>query len=654
MEQYIMIINCKAFMKLKNLLSLISLILISSAINSSILGSTIDNFNVIEFGAVGNGKILDTKAIQSAIDKCSKNGGGIVYFPAGTYLSGTIYMKDNVNLNISIGAVLLGSVDVNDFPLNKCDFPSYSDKYVGRALIWGEGLKNISISGMGTIDGQGAVFKDNKPNESELEKLVAVYDDTTRYSPEARYINRPYIIRFISCSDIQINGITMRNSPMWMQQYLNCDFLSVKNIKVYNHVSGNNDMIDVDCCRNVVISDCFGDSADDALTLKSTGAFPTENVTITNCVLSSFCNAIKMGTESSGGFKNISITNCVIRPSSEPLLLYGRKEGLAGIALEIVDGGILDGVTISNITITGTTAPIFMRLGNRARPFRPSLVQPPVGIFRNVVISNIVASQAQMTGCSITGIPGYPIENVTLSNIKINFIGGGTKLQTKTDVQENEDKYPESTMFGILPASGFYCRHVDGLTFRDIVIRYNTPELRPALICHDVRNFQLFNFNAQVSENASAQIILRNSNEVFISECQPPKMDVFLRLEDNSDHIKIIGNDLSQVNRPFILDESVQMTSLNVGNNFSDKLTLFAMLEPLITIDNFGKVTIKSFTTDSEIRYTLDGSEVTKKSKEYSTPFTQIGECVVKAKVFKNEMTSSSAILEISDKSFQE
>ena len=567
-----MIINCRAFIKLKKLLSVISFLLVSSAISSSILGSTINNYNVINYGAVGNGKILDTKAIQSAIDKCSQNGGGTVYFPAGKYLSGTIYMKDNVNLNISIGAILLGSVDVNDFPLNKCDFPSYSDNYVGRALIWGEGLKNISISGMGTIDGQGAAFKDNKPNESELEKLVTFFDDTTRYSPEARYINRPYIIRFISCSDIQINGITMRNSPMWMQQYLNCDFLSVKNIKVYNHVSGNNDMIDVDCCRNVVISDCFGDSADDALTLKSTGAFPTENVTITNCVLSSFCNAIKMGTESSGGFKNISITNCVIRPSSEPVLLYGRKEGLAGIALEIVDGGILDGVTISNITITGTTAPIFMRLGNRARQYQPTIEKPEIGIFRNVVVSNIVASSAQITGCSITGIPDHPIENVTLSNIKINFIGGGTKLQAETVVQENEDKYPESTMFGILPASGFYCRHVEGLTFRDVDIDFNHPEERPALVCDDVHNLKLFNFTGNVAENASAQFSFHNSTDIFISGCQAVKSKVFLKIEKNSNQIKLVGNDFSRVNKPFILDPTVKMSSLIRKNNITKSM----------------------------------------------------------------------------------
>ncbi len=248
-------------------------------------------------------------------------------------------------------------------------------------MIWGEGLKGIGITGKGIIDGQGATYRDNLPDESGWDIIKAVYDDTTRYRPQARYINRPYIIRLISCHEVLVEGITLRNSPMWMQHYLNCDFVRIQNVTVYNHGSYNNDMIDIDCCRNVVISSCFGDTDDDGITIKSTGGLPTENVTISNCVISSFCNAIKMGTESNGGFKNITITNCVVRPSSEPDLIYGRREGLAGIALEIVDGGVLDGITISNIAISGTTAPIFMRLGNRARKYRPNIATPQAGTF---------------------------------------------------------------------------------------------------------------------------------------------------------------------------------------------------------------------------------------------------------------------------------
>ena len=551
-------------MQLKEQFTLIILLMLSSAIIAPAWSAPAGFYNVVEFGAKGDGETLNTHAIQEAVNVCSQHGGGTVYFPPGTYLSGTIYLKDYVKLNLSSGAILLGSDQVDDFPLNICDFPSYTDKYVGRALIWGEGLKGIGITGKGMIDGQGASFRDKLPVESEWDVIQAVYDDSTRYLPEKRYINRPYIIRLISCREVLVEGISLRNSPMWMQHYLNCDFVTIQNITVYNHGSNNNDMIDIDCCHNVLISNCFGDSDDDGITIKSSGGLPTENVTISNCVISSFCNAIKMGTESNGGFKNITITNCVVRPSSEPDLIYGRKEGLAGIALEIVDGGTLDGITISNIAISGTTAPIFMRLGNRARKYRPNISPPHVGTFRNVLISNIVASGAGSTGCSITGIPGHMIENITLSNIKISFIGGDPEQLLLQNVPEYEEDYPESTMFGTLPAYGFFCRHVDGLTFRDIDITYDEPDYRPALICDDVHNLKLFNFNARVHKDVSAQIILRNSHDLFISGCQPANTDAFLQLEKNSSRIKAIGNDLKGVNRPFIYDESIDKEKLDV------------------------------------------------------------------------------------------
>lgn len=144
---------------------------------------------------------------------------------------------------------------------------------------------------------------------------------------------------------------------------------------------------------------------------------------------------------------------------------------MGGIALETVDGGSLDGVTISNVTIEETSSPIFLRLGSRARPHKPDQPKPPVATFRNVIIDNVVARSAGSTGCSIVGIPGHRIENVTISNVKISFDGGGTKEQAAAQVPELENKYPESTMFGVLPAYGFFCRHVDGLTFRDVDYR---------------------------------------------------------------------------------------------------------------------------------------------------------------------------------------
>jgi polygalacturonase len=524
-------------------------------------------YNIRDFGAVGDGATMDTQAIQKAIDTCSGAGGGTVLLPAGSYLSGTIYLKNQVTLHIDTGATLLGSTEVADYPLNTCEFPSYSDSYVGRALLWGEGLHQVSISGNGTIDGQGAKFRHNKPEQSDWQRLVSFYQDKTRYVPEARYINRPYLIRLISCSDVIVEGVTLRNAPMWMQHYLNCDFVRIQNIQVYNHGSGNNDMIDIDCSRNVIITGCYGDSDDDAITLKSTAAVPTENVTIANCIVSSFCNAIKMGTESSGGFKNIAISNCVIRPSGEPELIYGRREGLAGIALEIVDGGSLERVTISNIAIRGTTAPIFMRLGNRARPHKPGLTAPPAGTFRDVILSNITATEASGTGCSITGIPGHRIENVTLSNVKINFQGGGSKDQVDVEVPENVTNYPESTMFGTLPAYGLYCRHVDGLTLRDFTLAYGETDNRPALVCDDVRNLNIDSFAADAEPQVLAQLIFKNTVDAMVTNCRPPVLEVFLRVEDNSNGISLMNNDFSRVKTPFVVLPAVPEKAIYAENN---------------------------------------------------------------------------------------
>ncbi len=524
-------------------------------------------YNVRDFGAVGDGRTFDTKAIQAAIDTCANKGGGTVYFPAGTYLSGTIYLKDHIRLDLDAGALILGSTNVEDYPFIMCGFPSRADRYNGRALIWGEGLHDIAITGYGTIDGQGAQFKGNLPTPKEYANLVSIYEGTGRYRPSEIFINRPFLVRLISCRNILVENVALRNSAMWMQHYLNCDFVTIRGVNIFNHGCRNNDMIDIDSSRNVVITDCFADTDDDALTLKSTAGFPTENVTISNCIIRSHCNAIKAGTESSGGFKNITITNCVIQPSMVAEVNCGRREGLGGIALEIVDGGSLDGVTISNIAIEETSAPIFMRLGNRARPYAENRPKPPAGTFRNVVISNVVARSAGNTGCSIVGIPGHRIENVTISNVRISFDGGGTKKQAATQVPELENKYPESTMFGILPAYGFFCRHVDGLTFRDVDLRYNKPDQRPALICDDVYNLKLNGFNSQVAADVSGQVIFRNTREVLITGCSPPATEVFLRLEDESRLINVIANDLSRVKTPFTFDESTSKSDVYAESN---------------------------------------------------------------------------------------
>lgn len=527
----------------------------------------VGQYDVRDFGAVGDGKTLDTPAIQAAIDACAKGGGGRVAFPPGRYLSGTLRLKSHVTLRLASGAVLLGSTRVEDFPIIQPSQPSWSDRYCCRTLIWGEQLEDVAIVGRGTIDGQGAAFRGREPTPRQLEAIEDAWKGPARYRPKPRYANRPYIIRLVGCRRILIEGIRLRNSPMWMQHYLNCDSLTVRGVTVYNHCGANNDMIDIDGCHDVLVADCVGDTDDDALTLKSTSGRATENVTVTNCVLSSHCNAIKMGTESHGGFRNITIANCVVRPSRDREALAGRAEGLAAIALEVVDGGTLDGVAISNITSIDQTVPLFVRLGNRARQYTRDVPRPPVGTLRNIAIDNVVATGAGKIGCSVTGLPGHEVEHLTLSNIRIEFRGGGQAAPPDGEVPEHPDKYPEAVMFGTLPAYGLYVRHVRDLALQNIAFRCAKPDARPAILCDDVDRLTIDHLEADLGPESVAQCVLVATRQALVRGCLPPKGRAFLHIGRACERITAVANDLSAVARPFALAASTPPSVLHAAAN---------------------------------------------------------------------------------------
>lgn len=622
------------------LISLLSVTITASA--------AVDDFSITDFGAIADGVTINTRSIQAAIDQAAANGGGTVYVPPGRFVTGTIFFKSHIRLYLESGAVLLGSRDLNDYPITICRFPSGSDRYVARALIWGEDLENIAIFGRGAIDGQGASFAHLRvPPQQYQELMRAAGRDTSRFFPEPSYLNRPYMIRFISCRRVHIEGVTLQKPAMWMQHYINCDGITIRDVDIFSHGSPNNDLIDIDGSRNVVISGCRGDSDDDGITLKSTSAAPVQNVVISDCILRSRTNAIKAGTESSGGFQDITITNCILKRSLIDSGFSGRSEGLAGIALEIVDGGTLDRVTISNIAIEDMAAPIFLRLGDRARPFRVRQEKAAIGAFRNVKISNITATHAGRNGCSILGIKGRDIENVSISNVFIHFDGGGGKAQADAEYPENDADYPESTRYGDLPAYGFYCRHVNGLTLRDVELAYGLEEDRPPLFFDDVKNLHLFHFKGQVDSGAAGLMRLRTCQNVSVSECFPQTTPVFMRLEKNCRHINLLGNDFTQVQKLFSLDETMDMSALNVAHNLPVDQSLFSFLEPLIHRDDQGFVNMRSFTADGSIHYTLDGSEVTEQAGIYRQPFLRIDACTIKARVIKNGMASALAELRL-------
>ena len=621
-------------------------LLITFLVASLSFAQTKGYLNVLDFGAKADGKTLNTKAIQRAIDQCYNNGGGTVNFPAGNFLTGTIQLKDHVILHLQAGSKILGSTDIKDYPMYLPLVPNNMDKDVYRALIRGENAKNIGITGSGIIDGQGKDLQINKIRKSDLEEIHKIYNDKTRYIPGKGDDQRPFLMRFVACNDIKIQGVTLQYPAKWTQHYLNCDGITIRDVKVFAHGGANNDMVDIDGSKNVVITGLIGDSDDDGICLKSTGEAIVENVLISDCILRSRTNPIKAGTDSYGGFKNITINNCFIGPSITEDGYSGRKEGLAGIALELVDGGILENVTISNITMEEMAAPIFIRLGNRGRTPKPNMQSRPIGIVNNININNIVAKNAGRTGCSIIGEKNHPITNISISNIKINFDGGGTLSEANEEKPELVNEYPESTQLGNLPAYGFFVRHADGITFRDVEFNYNKEDLRPALLFDDVQNVKLLNFDAEIAKDTKAQIVLHGSNSVFIKECSPRSSNVFISIEKNSKDINITGNNFSNISKPIHIDETIRMEEIKISPNLTGKSSLFEILQPSIHRDSLGMVKMY-FPDFIDIFYTTDGTDPSKYANRYWMPFEQIKPVTFKAMAIKKDQNSSIAVLKL-------
>lgn len=507
-------------------------------------------YNILNYGAVADTCFLSTQAIQKAINECTENGGGQVTIPAGHYKTGTIILKSNVNFHLENGAILYGSKNLEDYIKLKPAYISLRTQEATIQLIYAENIKNTSISGHGEINGQGSGFKKLSWNDEG--------------------ITRPHLLRFITCENIKIEGITLRNSGCWMQHYLACDNLQIHGIRIFNRNNFNNDGLDIDGCHNVTVSDIISDTDDDGITLKSTSPRSCENITISNCVISSRCNAIKMGTESNGGFKNISISNCVIKPSeiTEPTF-FGDKKGTSGITLEIVDGGIMEGISISNIQIDGTESPIFIRLANRARPYKKDMLIDHVGMVGDISISNIRAKNTGKIGCSITGQPGFPINNIRLSDIVIEYEGGGTLEDFRKEPEEKPKDYPEATMFGTLPAYGFYIRHATNISFDGIQLSTKEIELRPALYLDDVKQACFSNMQIQSSSQTEANIWVKESQHIIIKETiVKGKSACFVNLNgENTSNISIVNNLLEDTDQIYILGSNTQkQTIIEQGN----------------------------------------------------------------------------------------
>ncbi|MCM1521318.1 MAG: glycosyl hydrolase family 28 protein [Muribaculaceae bacterium] len=422
--------------------------------------------NIVDYGAVSDTTRLSTLAIQKAIDTCASQGGGTVLVPSGSFKTGSIFLKSGVELSLQSGATLYGSTDIKDYTPVKTSYVSLRTHTPTIQLIYADSASHVSITGLGVIDGRGAAFPKLSWNDEG--------------------ITRPHLLRFIQCSDVTVSGVTLRNSGCWMQHYLACDRVRIQGITVYNRNNYNNDALDLDGCHDVVVSDMIADSDDDAITLKSTSPRLCEDVVISNCTVSSHCNAIKLGTETNGGFRNIIVRGVTVKPSADQSTQFFGYEGGIGhsaISLEIVDGGTMTNIDIADVTIRGTQCPIFIRLADRARAYSPDVPVEKIGSISGVLLHDIMIDEAGPGGSSITGVAGHPVRDVELRNITIRHAGGVGETPAPTD--EKLKEYPESTMWGILPAQGFWLNHTEGVTFRNLRVIPSAPDARPVIVSSD-------------------------------------------------------------------------------------------------------------------------------------------------------------------------
>ncbi len=494
-----------------------------------------DNFyNVNKYGAKGDGKTLDTDAINKAIEAASANGGGTVFFSAGTYLSFSIHLKSNITLYLDNGATLLAADPATDkgkydsFEPNEFDmYQDFGHSHWKNSLIWGIGVENVAITGQGKIDGKGLSKRSPGPRRPRTEgetptTMKGNVSPLGEMSPltEMEGLGTKAIALKLS-KNVTLKDFTIFQGGHFALLATGVDNLTIDGLRV----DTNRDGFDIDACRNVRISNVYVNSPnDDAIVLKSSYALgfnrATENVTIINSQVSGFdlgtmldgsfkttqefapdkdrvTGRIKFGTESNGGFKNITISNINF--------VHCR-----GLAIETVDGGFIEDVTISNLTMRDiTTAPIFIRLGKRQRA--PEGTQ--VAKIRRILIDNVVVSGAHHEFASIiAGLAESPIEDVRLSNIRIHYKGGGTKEDALREPPENEKNYPEPSMFGVIPAYGFYVRHARGITFEAVEVSFEKEDLRPAFFLDDVKNVEFFRTNAQLSAGAKMFVLKNVSN----------------------------------------------------------------------------------------------------------------------------------------------
>lgn len=502
------------------LMKLISCFLIL-AVSTDILAQ---EYTITEFGAKNDGKTLASAAIQSAIDTAYKRGGGRVIVPEGVFLTGSIVLKSGVELHLKKDAVLLGSTDPNDY------------KRITRwkALVLADGQSKVAITGDGTIDGQGQKLSLKVDSLFYVGKLDSAYYNVRRKRPTEAM--RPQLIEMVNSNQIEISGITLKNAACWVQTYDRCTDLVIDRIRVDSDAYWNNDGMDISDCKNVRITNCYVNSADDGICLKShTKGFFNDNIYIANCTIRSSASAIKFGTASVGGFKNITIENITVFDTFR-----------SALAFEAVDGGTIENVVATNISATNTGNGLFIKIGHRNADGK-------VGTIKNVRVTNLNVHVPfakpdlnynirgpeppffhNVFPASISGLPGHDIENIVLENVSISYPGRANKGYAYIpawrlgSVPENASSYPEFSMFGELPSWGLYVRHVTGLKMKNVRLSVRDHDFRPAYVFDDVKALNI-DGGSVTSLSEEGQLVIKDSKGLRI------------------DHLLVDGRELKKV-----------------------------------------------------------------------------------------------------------
>lgn len=458
------------------------------------------------FGIHSDGTTMNTRSIQFAIDHISANGGGRLVFYVGRYLSGSVYLKSNVTIHLEEGAVLVGSANPFDY-----------DKKVLSALIFAFDQKNIGLTGKGIIDGQGQALARNVV--TNIEKGLT--KDAYTYSrPSAE--NRAMLVNFRNCSEVEIKGVTFRNSASWTQTYDQCKNLNIDSIKVDNTTYWNQDGVDIVDCEEVKMTNSYIDAADDGICLKSHDASKEcKNILISNNVVRSSANGIKFGTVSAGGFVNVRILNNTVFDTYR-----------SAIALEAVDGGYIENIEIDGLKSLNTGNLIFLRTGARSKGRKSRL--------ENIRISNVTADipaakpdagygyegpeEDQPRNISpaiiITGLPDAPVTNVSIKNVSFRHAGGGKEQYAKIPldqlhlIPELPAHYPDFSMFKELPAWAIFARHATGLRFSDLAMVCERKDFRVPVVLDDVQksSFQ----NLKITQAGKMREIHQNNTKEIV------------------------------------------------------------------------------------------------------------------------------------------